>query len=58
VAAHFGVAEAQFRSGRLVEKGRGVRVDVDEAARFYADAAAQGHEEARVRLAALADRDL
>jgi TPR repeat protein len=57
-AVHFGSAEGQFRYGRLLENGRGVRVKVDKARRYYSQAAARGHEEARARLAGLSDGDL
>lgn len=42
-----GHAEAQFRLGRMHEKGWGVAKDHEEALRWYRMAAEQGHEQAR-----------
>jgi TPR repeat protein len=42
----------------MIEKGRGVKFNAEKAARYYGEAVAQGHKEARERLAALWNIDL
>jgi TPR repeat protein len=44
---------AQYRLGRLYEEGRGVRKDLDEAARWYRKAADQTDPAAQLRLGIL-----
>lgn len=45
-AAKAGDAEAQFRCGQMAYTGDGVAVDLEEAKKWLAEAAAQGHAEA------------
>lgn len=53
-AAALGDADAQFALGRLFETGRGVTQDRTVAARWYEEAASQGHALAMYNLGALA----
>ena len=49
-AAGKGIANAEYAVGYYSEVGIGVPVDAEEAKRWYARAAAQGHERATQRL--------
>ena len=49
-AAEQGLAEGQFRLGIVYESGRGRSKDIDEARRWYFQAAQQGYEKARKAL--------
>ena len=48
--AEQGHAIAQYRIGRMYNKGRGVRPDIAEAAKWYRKAAEQGHANAQYNL--------
>jgi TPR repeat protein len=43
-AAIKGNAEGQFRYGRMLEKGRGVRRNMDKAVQYYILASENGHK--------------
>ncbi len=51
-----GSSEAQFKLGEMCEEGRGTPLDLNKAKEWYELAAAQGHEEAKQRLATLGQR--
>lgn len=49
-AAAEGNAEARYKLGVIYAEGLGVPQDADKARKFLAQAAAQGHREAQLRL--------
>lgn len=51
--AEKGDATAQYRIGRMYKKGKGVRPDMAEAAKWYRKAAEQGHADAQYNLGVL-----
>jgi TPR repeat protein len=53
MAAEQGLTSSQYNVGVCYEKGDGVERDLDEARRWYARAAAKGHQAAIERLAEL-----
>ena len=54
-AAEAGQPDAQFQLGYCCENGIGVPLSVEKAKHWYAKAAAQGHEKARIRGGALGE---
>ena len=52
-AATQGVTKSQFALGLIYEKGKGVKKDLAEAAKWYGEAAAQGDVEAIRKVAKL-----
>ncbi len=57
MAAKKGVAEAQYRYGRSLQSGTGVKRDKEEALDWFAKAAAQGHQKAISQLPAVSEAD-
>ena len=51
------VPEAQFALGRMYEQGEGIQPDLQEAVRWYKEAAKQGHTEAQAACWRLEDGD-
>ncbi|HEY0634545.1 MAG TPA: hypothetical protein VGE00_04105 [Gammaproteobacteria bacterium] len=51
-----GSSEAQFKLGEMCEEGRGTPRDLAKAREWYELAAGQGHEEAKMRLTTLGQR--
>ena len=51
--AEKGYARAQYTLGQMYEKGQGVGRDLQEAEKWYQQAAAKGHAEAKTALDAM-----
>ena len=48
---------AMFRYGECLEKGKGVKKDMDKAKKLYQDAASKGNQQAKKKLKSLEDED-